>query len=367
MEFSRKAAEPEATKTAPPPLAGVRRQFLAMDVLVISFILALIAWTLLAIAAPGARLYAYDGQFRWAQFGLANIAFELTAWLLLYVAFQRLGIAHHRMVFLHGRKPPLWLSAANLAYVISPIAIIPFVFNLLGGFIAEVSGVPGVQHHALFDTGAAYDPAATWWDLWLKEFDTRLFGSYLPDWLRQFHSPWLTGVLMLCYLAYYVSPIVALLPQLVRRNWLVVRRICGVYAACLLATYVGYITIPATGPRFEGGMQAWLPEPESWFAARWWAHVIDSAEIIRWDAFPSGHVAVALVTLVIALRYQRVIGLIYLPFVSGLVVATVYLGYHYATDVVAGFAIAGLTFVVFEPAIRWWESLWERPGATTPT
>jgi membrane-associated phospholipid phosphatase len=115
-------------------------------------------------------------------------------------------------------------------------------------------------------------------------------------------------------------------------------------------------------------MESWLPAEPGWFGAQWWAHLIDDAEIIRWDAFPSGHVAVALVTLVIALRYQRKAGIAYLPFVAGLCVATMYLGYHFATDVVVGFVVATLTFLVFEPAIRWWESIWlPRPAATKPT
>lgn len=350
-----------------PALAGLRRQFLAMDVLIIGFIGGLIAWGLLSMVVPSARLYPYDAQFRWAEIGHLNIMLQLAAYLLAYLAFQRFGIAHHRMTHGQGVHPPAWLSVANVLYVLSPIAIIPFVFNLLGGFIAEISGAPGVQHHAAFSAATSYDPAATYWDAWLKDLDTTLFGVYVPQWMRQFHAPWLTGVLMVCYLAYYVSPLVAIVPQMARRNWPVVRRICGVYAACLLTTYVGYILVPATGPRFEGGMKTWLPVEPGWFGAQWWAHVIDDAEIIRWDAFPSGHVAVALVTLVLALRYQRWLGLAYLPFVAGLCVATMYLGYHYATDVLVGFVVAVLTFAVFEPAIRWWERVWAQQEATTPT
>lgn len=348
-----------------PVLAWLRRQFLSIDLLIFGFLLFVLGWMALAQVAPGARIYAYDPQFRWAELPLGKLALEILVYLGIYTGLQRLGIRHHRIA-MAGQVPPRWLAVANVCYVLSPVAFIPFVFNLLGAFLAGVSGVPGAQLHPDYDAAAAYDRAATYWDLWLKQADITLTGVYVPQWMRQFQQPWLTGVMMVCYLAYYASPLVAILPQIVRRRWPIVRRTAAIYAGCLFTTYIGYLLIPATGPRFEGGMAAWLPEQPGWFAAQWWAHVINDAEIIRWDAFPSGHVAVALVSLVVALRYHRRVGLVYLPFVAGLVVATMYLGYHYATDVLFGFAAAAFTFVVIEPAIRWWEGIW-KPAPTTPT
>jgi len=359
--------EPVTAHQLAPFLAGVRRQFLATDVLVFGFLVFVLGWMVLHQIAPGARLYAYDAQFAWAELAVGPMAAEITTYLLIYLGLQRLGVKHHALISA-GQQPPRWLAVANIIYVLSPVAFIPFVFNLLGAFLAGVSGVPGVQLHAAYDSTVSYDRAATYWDLWLKHADIAMFGVYPAKWMRQFHAPWLTGVMMVCYLAYYVSPVIAIFPQIARRNWPVVRRTSAIYAGCLLSTYVGYLVMPATGPRFEGGTAAWLPEQAGWFGAHWWAQVINNAEIIRWDAFPSGHVAVALVTLVIALRYHWRFGAGYLPFVAGLVVATVYLGYHYATDVILGFAIAVFTFVVIEPLIRWWESIWaKQPAATIPS
>src|SRR5688572_24933923 len=87
-------------RAAQPALAGLRRQFLAMDVLIIGFIGGLIAWGLLSMVAPLARLYPYDAQFRWAEVGHLSIMLQLSAYLLGYLAVQRFGIAHHRMT--HG-------------------------------------------------------------------------------------------------------------------------------------------------------------------------------------------------------------------------------------------------------------------------
>jgi sterol desaturase/sphingolipid hydroxylase (fatty acid hydroxylase superfamily) len=97
-----------------PLLAGLRRQFLAMDILIVVFISILILWCLVAMVAPGARLYPYDGQFRWAEMAPSAIALQLAAYLLAYLVFQRFGIAHHRMLHERQARPPRWLSVANL-------------------------------------------------------------------------------------------------------------------------------------------------------------------------------------------------------------------------------------------------------------
>lgn len=348
----------------PPALALLRRNFLSVDVLILGFVASLLLWIGLSQVAPGLRLYAYDPQFQWAERNVGRLVLELSVYFLLYLGMQRLGIRYHRDYFTQGLRAPRWLAFCNVVYVFLPVVFIPFIFNLLGAFIAGISGVPGAQSHPAFDPAQAYDRAATWWDLWLKDLDIRMLGVYPPEWMRKFHAPWLSGLMMVAYLSYYVSPLVAVVPQVVARNWAAVRRIAAVYAGCLLLTYVGYILLPATGPRFEGGPGAWLPAEPGWFAAEWWAVVLNDAEIIRWDAFPSGHVAVALVALVLSMRYHRRIGLAYLPFVAGLTVATVYLGYHYAFDVVVGIALAAFAFLVLEPAIRWWESIWT---PTSPT
>jgi membrane-associated phospholipid phosphatase len=345
-----------------PALAALRRQFLAMDVAIISFLVFVIAWTLLSMVAPGMRLYPYEARYAWAEMPKATLAIQLIEILVAYLVAQRFGIYFHRHYTTTGDRAPRWLAAANLVYVFIPVLLIPLVFNLLGAFIAGVSGVPGVQTHPAFDPAVNYDPAASYWDLWLKQLDIAITGVYPALWFRQHHAPWLSALALAGYLAYYVSPFVAVLPQVIRRDWPMVRRCAAVFAGALMTTYVGYILIPATGPRFEGGFAAWLPAEPLWLGAEWWQHVLNDAEVIRWDAFPSGHVAISVVALVLALRHHRKTGLVYLPFVLGLCFGTVFLGYHYLTDVLFGFLFAAFAFFALEPAAKWWESVWNKPA-----
>ena len=346
------------SSTTNPPLAWLRRQLLAIDVVIIGFISFLIAWSLLSVVAPGARLYAYEAQFAWAEIPIWSLIGQLTLILGVYVIAQRFGVHYHREYASTGKRAPNWLRVANLIYVFIPILLIPLVFNLLGAFIAGVSGVPGMQEHPSYDPGVHYDRAASWWDLWLKDADISMFGVYPASWLRKYHGPWTIGLMMLCYLSYYVSPLIAVLPQVIKRDWPTVRRCAAMFGGALIMTYFGYVAIPATGPRFEGTFDAWIVS-DSWVT--WWQRLLDDAEVIRWDAFPSGHVAIETVACVLALKYHRKVGLAYLPFLIGLPVATVFLGYHYVTDAAAGFLFAIAAFLLLQPAVKWWESIWPKP------
>ena len=66
-------------------------------------------------------------------------------------------------------------------------------------------------------------------------------------------------------------------------------------------------------------------------------------------AFPSSHVAVALVTVYFSFHYLRGIRWVHLAVAILLCVATVYCRYHYAVDVAAGGATAALLL----PAGNW--------------
>ncbi|MCC6464915.1 MAG: phosphatase PAP2 family protein [Planctomycetes bacterium] len=341
----------------------IRRQFLAVDALLGGFLLVLILWSLLAQALPWLRLYPYDPQFQWAELPAGAMTARLSLFLGVYLLAQRFGVRFHRDHYTTGKPAPIWLWLANLVYVLLPLLLVPLTFNMLGAFMAGTSGVPGVQTHPAFDPAQHYDRAATYWDLALKQADISVCGGYWPAQARALQQPWFTGLLMMCYVGYYISPLVVIVPPILRRRWTEVRRVAAVFAGTLLLTYVGYILIPATGPRFEGTFAAWLPAEPGWFGQMWWAHTLDEAEVIRWDAFPSGHTAVSLIAVLLSMRHERKVGLAYLPCVLGLIVATVVLGYHYVTDVVFGIACAVAGMLLVAPAARWWESVWPpRPG-----
>ncbi|MHC4839772.1 MAG: phosphatase PAP2 family protein [Planctomycetota bacterium] len=330
-------------------ISNLRREFNAIDVVVLGFFGIEILWILLQWAIPGARLYPDTPHWDWAKISRAALLGQVVAFALIYLALQRPAIRIQRKLSSASYRQKAWY----LAYLMSPLALIAMQFNLMGAFISVVSGAPPVVP----ESGIVYDRAATAIDTWLKQADIDAFGAYPAQWLQDRQTRFVTTWMVVCYVAYYLAPLVATIPQLVKRNWPLARRITAVYAGGILLTYIGYVLFPSTGPRFEGTYEAWLPVAEGYFGLTDVQRGLDAAEVIRWDAFPSGHVSMSLVGMVLAIKYHRKIGLAYAPFALSLVFATVYLGYHFAWDVIAGIVLCALIFIGLEPLVKWWDSL----------
>lgn len=132
--------------------------------------------------------------------------------------------------------------------------------------------------------------------------------------------------------------------------------------------YLAYVLLPVVGPRIFYPVLAEVPVPADLagvVAPEFPATVQGSffyqvmAAIYRWfeapgAAFPSSHVAVAIVTCYFSFRYLRRIRWMHLVLVVLLAAATVYGRYHYVVDVLAGAAVAG----VLLPLGNWLYARW---------
>jgi membrane-associated phospholipid phosphatase len=195
---------------------------------------------------------------------------------------------------------------------------------LLGGLYAEV-GVLNV------DLGYQHDQIIQRLELWV-------FGSQ-PSyrWIREMPYPVLSWLLHGCYLAYY-----AILCASPLGLWLSGRREAArstIFAVMVTfyICYVAFLFFPVAGPRYMFEL-AHNAATEVWpaRAAQW---LLDQGD--SWGAaFPSSHVAAAVVAALCALRYWRPLGLLLMPFTVGLVLSVVYGQFHYAVDAVAGLIVA---------------------------
>jgi len=80
-------------------------------------------------------------------------------------------------------------------------------------------------------------------------------------------------------------------------------------------------------------------------AAQW---VLDQGD--SWGAaFPSSHVAAAVVATLCALRFWRPLGLVLLPLTLGMVFAVVYGQFHYAVDALGGLVVAVAVLTSLNP------------------
>ena len=80
--------------------------------------------------------------------------------------------------------------------------------------------------------------------------------------------------------------------------------------------------------------------------------MLNNLEKNKTDAFPSGHTAVSLLSLYYAGKArEKILAACLIPVVTGLIISTVYLRYHYVIDVIAGIAVTCVT-IALAPGLR---------------
>ncbi len=174
----------------------------------------------------------------------------------------------------------------------------------------------------------------------LASADRALFGDHLGVVLEPFTSTPLTLLMAICYASYYVVP-VALAWRWWRRDRLAFRELMIGEVGALFVGYLGYLFLPAVGPHAH--------LPAATFGAALEGDFIGAAiralnarhgGVFPRDAFPSLHTANAVTALIVVWRRERRLFVACAPVLGGLIVATMYLRFHYAVDVLAGAALA---------------------------
>ncbi len=199
--------------------------------------------------------------------------------------------------------------------LIFPIIAVLLIFDSMGGLIRYVN------------------PAT--YDYLLIRLDYMIFKAYPTVFLERFTTPVITEVLQLAYTSYYFLPIVLGVTLKVKGSEREFDRTLFLILLCFFLSYVGYILVPAIGPRYVMDHLHKI-ELQGFFLRDSINGALNHLEGTKRDAFPSGHTAVSLVVLYLAYKFQKNLFWIFLPVVSALVVATVYLRYHYVVDVIGG-------------------------------
>jgi len=192
-------------------------------------------------------------------------------------------------------------------------------------------------------------------DAALAAADQRYLGGLVAAWQGAFGRARLfTDASYVAYFSYYGLPLVA--AAIARtRGPVEFERVVFALLLAFYLTFIGYLLLPASGPRVPAALEATLlGGGVASEAVRTFLH---AAEATTLDAFPSGHTTVAVVSAAMGSRgvSRAGAGALWL-WAAGVVFSTVYIHVHYATDVVAGLALAVLV-------------LWIAPrgGSTTPS
>lgn len=155
--------------------------------------------------------------------------------------------------------------------------------------------------------------------------------------------PWLplSEALHACYFFLYLLiplPVVALL---IRRRDVEAARAVFALSGCLFILILFYIWLPVTSPLYKYPMIDG-PAARGFFFRL--AHRFSNEGGVLGAAFPSGHAALAVLSLMLSFRWMRRLFWIALVPTIGLLIATVYCRYHFAMDTVAGMVVGGTMF-----------------------
>ncbi len=277
-----------------------------VDLLSIVFISFLVAVTLLAIPVLP--------HWRWVTARLCAllVAIFLAAWS-----------SDHE-------NAPSW---ATTFHAFLPVLIVPVLFDTMGDLI------PWIWQRYRDD-------------LLIKADRLLFFGNDPTVLLERFIHPVLTTVLQLCYISYYLmATVLGVVLFLKQKRQAFDEAIFGIIL-CFYLSYLGYLLFPAIGPRFTlAHLQTRDLQAGPLVAAV--QSTLNNLENTKTDAFPSGHTAIALMTFYYAWKKrERTLTALLLPAVTGLIISTVYLRYHYVVDVLAGIALTLVTIAAAPPLFR---------------
>ncbi len=188
----------------------------------------------------------------------------------------------------------------------------------------------------------------------LIRIDRWLLGTDPTVWIDRFANRWLTELLQFAYSSFYLFFLIIGYEIYVRREREPFIRLRFAIAYGFVLSYLGYFLLPAIGPRFTlhdySRIGSELPGTVITPYLRWFVDSGDSipagasnavaAATVQRDAFPSGHTMMSLVLIGLGFQWRTRSRFFILVAGSLLIVATVYLRYHYVVDLLAGALLA---------------------------
>lgn len=181
------------------------------------------------------------------------------------------------------------------------------------------------------------DPFLIALDEWIFGFQPSVvFSSAYPGKL-------FSELMFLGYFSYYLMPFFAFIFV-----WLYKREHFNEFSFIVLSGYFFYylifILVPAAGPQFYLSPPLNQIESSGWFADM--VKLIQKYGEAPTAAFPSSHIGISFILLILLFKFFRKLFILYLPFSILLLFSTVYIKAHYVIDVMAGILSGPLMLII---------------------
>src|SRR5580658_9248612 len=175
--------------------------------------------------------------------------------------------------------------------------------------------------HALILVAACYREMATLIpgvrgvaaDQRLADLDFSIWHANPTVWLERIQTPVLTDFLQLVYTLFI--PAVLFVPWRLwrQRRWADFRYCAFLISLGFLASYLGYLLVPARGPRFFLNHLQHAPLEGGWLVDTMRV-TLDRAESMHYDCFPSGHCELTVISWWSSRQISERLGRLYLAY-----------------------------------------------------
>lgn len=353
----RREREPDLATDAAPATRWsmwLFRVFRFEEAIILGLLTLFICGYLLVSGAPsteelwGAFKYNFHGNGTMWQFLLWCV---VGTGALLLVAMLPMAAKGYARKVMHGvwgeatslmarlRATLLWGLGGLRAYV-------PFL-ACMGVYEINKRLIPAIRGDVLYDKLFARWEYAVFGDL---------SAAIVHKWM---HAAWITTLIgwfgltqIDIHEAAYISYVYAA-PALAMALWFLGRRthfnrFMGALVITGALAYIGYVLVPVVGPKYV-------------FESRWLEaspgalSFMDDIKGRNRDCFPSLHTAWTTLFLIASWKGIRPLFWVYLPVGIAVYIATLYGGYHYIPDLIAGHALAIFSWWAAKPLREWWD------------
>lgn len=179
--------------------------------------------------------------------------------------------------------------------------------------------------------------------------DYLIWRAHPTVWLERFRSPLATEALQIVYSTFVPAVLLVAFLLWRQRRFLEFRYYAFLIALGFLVSYGGYLLVPARGPRFT------LENAQTYELEGLWLFdslrkTLDWIESAHFDCFPSGHTELTILACWGSRMTSANLFRLMIVYTLCVMLATVYLRYHYTIDVAAGAVAAGV-LIVATPAL----------------
>ncbi|MEI6764019.1 MAG: phosphatase PAP2 family protein [Bacteroidota bacterium] len=184
---------------------------------------------------------------------------------------------------------------------------------------------------------ASFDPYIVYAESFIFGLQPSLVFSTL------FPQKWFCEILNFAYFSFYILIFMTCFYAYVKNPETFKKTIFTVMS-CFFMYYTFFIFFPSEGPYYYFGLT-----PSDIHGSWFFSGAVKLAQDIGekpTGAFPSSHVGISLILLIIGWKQGKMLFYTMLPVVFFLILATVYIKAHYALDVIGGFITAPIFFAI---------------------